>query len=493
MKRLRLTLVVISTILILSSLTVRPLLALDTIGVPVSVSYSISGLDINPIDYTGLVGYWPLNDGSNTSIIDSSGNGNTGTLINSPNWQSGANCKFGSCLRFSNNSNQYANFTTINLPTGNSSRSVTLWIFPTEESNAYGVFSYGSSDTFNILIMQDNSVYFQGNNNDWGSTLTLTQNAWNFVAVTYISGSTNITLCVNTTCQSGNLGGNRVLNTDPYNFGFIATRSDAPNLSFNGIIDEVRIYDRVLSSFEISNHYTIPVLEPILTSTASGSPIKIVVGSIPRLFTLDNGTRWSMPNSLVVTGGSLSWQASGVTSGIITGPTTISLTYSLHASSNITIYADKNSYAGTDSIVITGKVTPTPGPNATVFLSILDPNGKPIVSAPSAVDPDIGIFSHTVVIGDTASWDSGQYTINIRPSASAAIIFQTTNFIYTNLTAVSSTSTTSTTDSIISTTPEFSINITSNLEDLLMLSLVALAVVAVIVRAILIKYPRFRE
>src|SRR5262245_14064694 len=37
----------------------------------------------------GLVGYWSLNEGTGTAAMDSSGNGNTGTLINGLVWVSG--------------------------------------------------------------------------------------------------------------------------------------------------------------------------------------------------------------------------------------------------------------------------------------------------------------------------------------------------------------------------------------------------------------------
>ncbi|MBI3415695.1 MAG: hypothetical protein HY043_10335, partial [Verrucomicrobia bacterium] len=36
-----------------------------------------------------LVGYWKLDDGSGLSAVDSSGNGNTGTLVNGPTWTTG--------------------------------------------------------------------------------------------------------------------------------------------------------------------------------------------------------------------------------------------------------------------------------------------------------------------------------------------------------------------------------------------------------------------
>jgi hypothetical protein len=45
----------------------------------------------------GLVGYWSFNEGAGTAAMDSSGNGNTGTLINGPTWVSG---KSGTALSF---------------------------------------------------------------------------------------------------------------------------------------------------------------------------------------------------------------------------------------------------------------------------------------------------------------------------------------------------------------------------------------------------------
>src|SRR5262249_19564015 len=38
---------------------------------------------------SGLVAYWKFDEGSGTTAADSSGNGNTGTLINGPLWSAG--------------------------------------------------------------------------------------------------------------------------------------------------------------------------------------------------------------------------------------------------------------------------------------------------------------------------------------------------------------------------------------------------------------------
>jgi len=44
-----------------------------------------------------LVGYWNLNEGTGTTAADSSGSGNTGTLVNSPAWTTG---ELGNALNF---------------------------------------------------------------------------------------------------------------------------------------------------------------------------------------------------------------------------------------------------------------------------------------------------------------------------------------------------------------------------------------------------------
>lgn len=38
-------------------------------------------------NYNGLVGYWKMDEGTGTTTADSSGNGNKGTLVNSPKWE----------------------------------------------------------------------------------------------------------------------------------------------------------------------------------------------------------------------------------------------------------------------------------------------------------------------------------------------------------------------------------------------------------------------
>ena len=72
----------------------------------------------------GLVGYWPFNEGTGTAAMDSSGDGNTGILLNGPTWSSG---KSGLALAF-DGTNDYVEIPhaqSLNLSTA---LTVSVWI-----------------------------------------------------------------------------------------------------------------------------------------------------------------------------------------------------------------------------------------------------------------------------------------------------------------------------------------------------------------------------
>jgi len=51
----------------------------------------------------GLMGWWKMEEATGINVVDSSGNGNTGTVVNSPT--STPNCARGKCLSFNGSSN----------------------------------------------------------------------------------------------------------------------------------------------------------------------------------------------------------------------------------------------------------------------------------------------------------------------------------------------------------------------------------------------------
>ena len=64
----------------------------------------LSGLFAAPVSGATLVGFWNLNENTGTTATDDSGSGNTGTLINAPQWIPGES---GSALNFANGGKGY--------------------------------------------------------------------------------------------------------------------------------------------------------------------------------------------------------------------------------------------------------------------------------------------------------------------------------------------------------------------------------------------------
>jgi hypothetical protein len=94
-----------------------------TDGAAVGQSNSFDVVEYAP--FRGLVGYWQFDEGSGTSGSDSSGQGNTGNLINTPTWIAGVS---GNALSF-NGTNQYVNIPDDNtLDFGTIDFTIAAWI-----------------------------------------------------------------------------------------------------------------------------------------------------------------------------------------------------------------------------------------------------------------------------------------------------------------------------------------------------------------------------
>jgi len=60
------------------------------VNVIVVAGFGLPGLLLNAsAQSAGPVAHWKFDEGSGTTAADSSGNGNTGTLLNSPTWTTG--------------------------------------------------------------------------------------------------------------------------------------------------------------------------------------------------------------------------------------------------------------------------------------------------------------------------------------------------------------------------------------------------------------------
>ncbi len=220
----------------------------------------------------GLVGYWTFDEGTGIVARDQSVSANNGTLTNGPLWVDG---KFGKAIKFE--AAPGGQYVKTSKPIGLSQWTMSLWIklatpFPNTGDPYYGLFAILSVDTvygFSVnskgITLHPNQVTlfdFKSQADQWHHIVFGYDGKSAFAIVdNLISGSREI----------ANPLANNVLRC-------IGSKGWNTN-NFNGIIDEVRLYNRVLTEREIAILYN-PALAndttpPVITQTypAFGSDV----------------------------------------------------------------------------------------------------------------------------------------------------------------------------------------------------------------------------
>src|SRR5574341_104091 len=232
----------------------------DGVGICLDVNGQVPACSLS--EDCGLVSYWRFNEGSGTTLFDSSGNGNHGTLINGPTWVDGV-C--GKALQF-DGVNDYVNVTNL----GDFTQfSVTLWrkslgngtgtnprMVTGSKLDSYG----GGDDGFvieHLTSSQDHVsawVSPDGENKQVGS-VAVPQQTWSFIALTF-DGTTACLYKDGALAGSTSFAPNKIITVNKLQIGG-NTGGGNPALEryFNGIIDEVKLYNRALNEQEIAQEY----------------------------------------------------------------------------------------------------------------------------------------------------------------------------------------------------------------------------------------------
>lgn len=216
------------------------------------------------IPTAGLVGYWPFNGNAN----DASGNGNNGNV----NGATLASDRFGnpnSAYSFNGAGNYISVATNPSLDFSiNNKISVSLWIYPIayaagnfnkifiSKQSGSGTTQQGFNCWFNngnagMLIRNGSTDNFGGP--AYGSALPL--NNWSHLTMTYDTGTAkfyyNGNLIFTATGQTSTIGNNSL--------DLLFGKANWNNINaepFNGVMDEIAIYNRALSSSEVNAIYT---------------------------------------------------------------------------------------------------------------------------------------------------------------------------------------------------------------------------------------------
>jgi len=215
-----------------------------------------TNLNLSPIYNTkGLVGYWKFDEGSGTTAYDSSGYNNNGTLYNNPTWTTG---KVGGALSF-DGVNEYVD--AGNRESFNMSNAITIaaWIYPRYSGNNEQLIIYKGGPGLNTTGWRVGTKYgyirihyFDGSEQRSITNISYSPNQWYHIVFSgLVDGGMKAYL--NGVVQPTTSGFTNGLTTNALNLNI--GRYSLGSYYFDGLIDEVRIYNRALSDAEIAAIY----------------------------------------------------------------------------------------------------------------------------------------------------------------------------------------------------------------------------------------------
>lgn len=213
----------------------------------------------------GPVAEWKFDEKSGTDAQDTSGNGNTGTLTNmeSSDWKSAGQCKYGSCLDFDGLSSGDEHI-AVSDSTGSSldvtsAITVEAWVYPRSD---------GADHDYARIINKD-AAYLMGiwSGDDFRSSVTIGSseqantcpdfggddpwNKWYHFAFTYQSGTLKQYVNGQLKCETSVTNGDIDTNDNTLYLG----AADTSNYVLDGYLDQVRIYNYALSQSQIAWNY----------------------------------------------------------------------------------------------------------------------------------------------------------------------------------------------------------------------------------------------
>jgi PKD repeat protein len=329
-------------------------LVYDTGGTVDSVPVSVVVATVMSNTLSGLVAAYGFDEGTGTSVTDASGKGNPGSL-NGAAWN--ASGKFGSGLSFDGVSSCVVIPNSASLALSNR-MSLEAWVFPTVALSGWRCILQKEVDTYLLHASSgsDNKpatgATYSGGVKWVAGGSTLPVSTWSHLAATY--DGTTIRLFVNgtqvaTLAQAGN-----IVNTSS------ALRIGGNTYAgefFNGLIDEVRVYNRALSASEIQADMIRPV-----SGSSSQSPV-VVAGAVPGADEASLTVAFSSVGSSDPGGAALSysWSFGDGTTSTEANPSHTYLTSSSVTGYSVRLTVSTGSTSSSTNLTVIVKPPPPPG------------------------------------------------------------------------------------------------------------------------------------
>ncbi len=199
----------------------------------------------------GLVGMWTFdgNDMSGNTAIDRSGNANNGTLTNGPAKTIG---KIGQALNF-DGVDDYVSGSSVNL--SGSPFTISAWIKPKSYTADKQYFSIGSAalndQAIHLRETSNTGLRFGMYNDDLNVTVSNMADVWSHVVVTLDSSKVQ-TVYFNGVSVGSRTATAMFTGNSNWNIGrWVLSGTE----NWDGLIDEVRVYNRALTEAEIKQLY----------------------------------------------------------------------------------------------------------------------------------------------------------------------------------------------------------------------------------------------
>jgi prepilin-type N-terminal cleavage/methylation domain-containing protein len=218
----------------------------------------------------GEGGEWYLNEGSGTTASDRTGGGSTGTLVNGPVWSTDTPANTGFSLSL-DGSNDYVSAISYSFPYKGSGLTLAIWIKPDAGETGGGLLfskpwngageynytlSYGSGRNIGLGLSGASTYYMQ-------TTATVPAGRWTFVAAT-VDSSKNIKIYIDGAIKASathdiSSWTPAIENWMPLVIGSLYPYGSGwggnSGFSFNGLIDDPRVFNDAFSAERIKKLY----------------------------------------------------------------------------------------------------------------------------------------------------------------------------------------------------------------------------------------------
>lgn len=226
----------------------------------VAALYRSGQVTATPANKSGLVSYWPMNEGTSTSAGDFSGYRNNFTLTNFANvasstsgWNTG---KKGKALTF-DGIDDYANIPQPNIQTSPNVFTISGWIYP---ENQYARFLTPTSNGIDQWVGYDNTnqrleltiteIADVNNRSRYSTTGSVPLNRWTHWTISI--NDKEIRMYINGVLDSSYT---EVIDIGAWNLTWTLGQRGNSTSWFKGRMDELRVYNRILTLAEVKAVY----------------------------------------------------------------------------------------------------------------------------------------------------------------------------------------------------------------------------------------------